>query len=104
MKPAIAAALFVLAAVAATGLALAQTRPATPAPARAPDPAIGVPPSSDTAKRLDRSVGEQALGGAECRTVCDRTYYLCLAAQDSDSCPTSWAQCLTACPKTSGNF
>ena len=77
----------------------------TPAPSATlpPDPELALPDTA-TAKRLDRSIGDEPLGGADCRTACDKAYYQCLADDDSGRCPVSWAQCLTACPAHSSNF
>ncbi|HVY34074.1 MAG TPA: hypothetical protein VG960_06595, partial [Caulobacteraceae bacterium] len=72
-------------------------------PPRTPDAELDLP-DTDTAKRLDRKVGDQAVGGADCRTQCHTAYYMCLAADDSGGCPTAWAQCLNACPAHSSNF
>jgi hypothetical protein len=88
--------------------ASAKAAPQTPIPAAAlpqpqPDPALA-DPDTDTTRRVGGYAGDQALGGADCRTQCDRAYYLCLAVDDSGQCPTTWTQCLTACPSHSSNF
>ena len=72
--------------------------PALPADPELADPAV------DTTKRLDRSIGNEAVGGADCRTGCDKTYYTCLSLDDSGQCPVTWAQCQAACPEHSSNF
>ncbi len=77
--------------------------PVTPPPPRARNAELDLP-DTDTAKRLDRKVGDQAVGGADCRTRCHAAYYMCLTADDSGGCPTAWAQCLNACPAHSSNF
>lgn len=77
--------------------------PVTAPPPRARDAELDLP-DTDTAKRLDRKVGDQAVGGADCRTRCHAAYYMCLTADDSGGCPTAWAQCLNACPAHSSNF
>jgi hypothetical protein len=84
---------------------IAKTAPQTPIPPAAlpPDPALTTP-DTDTAKRVRGYAGDQRLGGADCRSQCDKTYYLCLAVDDSGRCPTSWSQCLAACPSHSSNF
>jgi hypothetical protein len=89
-------------------LAPAKTAPQTPIPPAAlpplpPDPELTTP-DTDTTKRVQGYAGDQALGGADCRTQCDKAYYLCLAVDDSGQCPTTWTQCLTACPSHSSNF
>ena len=78
----------------------------TPIPAPAaqpPDPELDMP-DTDTAKRVTGYAGDQAVGGADCRTTCDKAYYLCLSNDDSGQCPTGWTRCLTACPAHSSNF
>jgi hypothetical protein len=76
--------------------------PAQPPTALPPDPVL--PEDADPAPRVSGYGGDQALGGADCRTGCDRTYYLCLANDDSSQCSPPWAQCLAACPDHSSNF
>jgi hypothetical protein len=81
--------------------------PNTPAPAftlppRTPDPDLDLP-DTDTAKRVT-GLGADAVGGADCRTGCAKTYYMCLSIDDSGQCPSAWAQCLAACPAHSSNF
>lgn len=84
----------------------AKAAPQTPIPAAAlpqPDPTLA-DPDADATRRVGGYAGDQAVGGADCRTQCDRAYYLCLAVDDSGQCPTTWTQCLTACPSHSSNF
>ena len=80
-----------------------QTPAPVALPPRAPDPELDLP-DTDTAKRIGGYADEDAVGGADCRTGCDKSYYLCLAVDDSGRCPVSWTQCLTACPAHSSNF
>jgi len=81
--------------------------PQTPVPValppRTPDPELDLP-DTDTAKRIGGYADQEATGGADCRTSCDKSYYLCLANDGSGQCPASWTQCLTACPANSSNF
>jgi hypothetical protein len=111
---------FSLAAVLALGLAasaLAQDAPkpavdgglrgpiAPPRPIqRTPDPALDPGALADTARGVDRTIGDQALGGADCRTNCAQTYYMCLAVEDADQCSPRWARCTAGCPSNSSNF
>ncbi len=80
-----------------------QTPAPVALPPRAPDPELDLP-DTDTAKRIGGYADQNAVGGADCRTGCDKTYYQCLAVDDSGQCPASWTQCLTACPAHSSNF
>jgi hypothetical protein len=116
-----AAALLAIMLMAPGAASLAQTVPAPPVQARpaqptpqTPIPAAQLPPDLpadpalpqdvDPAPRVGGYAGDQALGGADCRTGCDKAYYLCLSNDDSGQCSTSWTQCLTACPSHSSNF
>jgi hypothetical protein len=76
--------------------------PAVAPPPRTPDPELDLP-DTDTAKRVT-GLGDEAVGGADCRTQCHTAYYMCLSADDSGGCPTAWTQCLNACPAHSSNF
>jgi hypothetical protein len=77
----------------------------------APSPSAALPthpeldmPDTDTAKRVTAYAGDQAVGGADCRTNCDKAYYMCLTNDDGGQCPTSWNRCLIGCPAHSSNF
>lgn len=78
----------------------------TPMPklaARRPDPELDLR-DTDTAKRVEGFVGDQPVGGADCRTQCAKAYYVCLSTDDSGGCAPTWTRCLTACPAHSSNF
>jgi hypothetical protein len=71
-------------------------------PPRTPDPTLDLP-DDDTTKRVT-GLGQEAVGGADCRAECDKAYYMCLSTDDGGQCPPTWSQCLTACPAVSSNF
>jgi hypothetical protein len=76
--------------------------PMTPLPPRAPDPDLDFNPP-DTTQRVG-GLADLPLGGADCRTTCDKTYYICLSTEDADQCSSAWTRCLVACPQSSSSF
>ena len=88
----------------------AATAPAPQTPIPAAQLPVALPPDpvlsqdADPAPRVGRYAGDQAAGGADCRTSCDKAYYLCLSTDDGGQCSTTWSQCLTGCPSHSSNF
>jgi hypothetical protein len=78
------------------------TAPAFTPPPRAPDPELDLP-DTDTAKRVT-GLRDEAVGGADCRTACDKAYYICLPNDPDSQCQGFWTQCLRTCPTHSSNF
>ncbi|HEY5411210.1 MAG TPA: hypothetical protein VIJ94_10840 [Caulobacteraceae bacterium] len=40
-------------------------------------------------------------GGAQCRTACAESRYLCRATDEPDQCDGAWGQCVAACSESS---
>ena len=40
-------------------------------------------------------------GGAQCRTACAQTRYICRVDQDAEVCDTAWGQCVASCTEAS---
>jgi hypothetical protein len=99
-----------------------QPKPMPPAPAAAPaapqfDPGSGPPPLADLSPvprfqddpaprfNLDPAPRTPGLdlrgGGAQCRTACADTRYLCRATDEPDVCDTAWGQCVANCAEAS---
>ena len=94
----------------------APTPAAQPA-APAVDPGSGPPPLADLSPiprfnddpsprfNLDPAprVGGLDLrgGGAQCRTACAESRYLCRATDEADQCDGAWGQCVAACAESS---
>ncbi len=37
----------------------------------------------------------------QCQRGCDQTYYFCLAADETDACPSAWTRCRASCRRGS---
>ena len=92
--------------------------PPTPGPATpASDPGSGPPPLADLSPiprfqddpaprfNLDPAPRTQGLdlrgGGAQCRTACAETRYMCRATDEADVCDSAWSQCVANCAEAS---
>ena len=94
----------------------AAPQPAAPAPPQF-DPGSGPPPLADLSPiprfqddpaprfNLDPAPRTQGLdlrgGGAQCRTACAETRYMCRATDEADVCDSAWSQCVANCAEAS---
>jgi hypothetical protein len=93
--------------------------PAPPPVAPPGDPAIGpaAPTALPVAPRFQDNpaarfgmdpaprVGGLSLegGGAQCRTACAESRYLCRASEEAELCDGAWGQCIASCTEASSN-